>query len=161
MHQVRYKVLVKYKDFDNLYYNATYSIFASDEVDAEKIARELFFVNYGEYNDMVFDVSPVEASDTESTLVNKKLVDIFGVVREKFNLLPYSNFLKAFQDFDGNHLILKPNYASFWFRFMDLKCKAIWKDGISYLSDDEVIVYLGDSRVFSIRNKLCDIYKAY
>ena len=161
MHQVRFKIKVKYKDWDNCWYNTEYSLFARDEFDAEKIAKELFYVDYGEYNDMVFDVSPVEIPKDELTSVNIKILEVFGVVREKFSSLSYSKFLKAFQDFDGTHLVIKENYASFWFRFMDLKLKAVWKDRESYISEDEVIIYLSNNRVYSARNRLCDIYKAH
>lgn len=161
MHQIRFKVTIKYKDFDNNYYVVNYNLFANSNDDAEYIARELFFVDYGSYSDMVFDVTPVVASSTEQTLVNTKLIQTFGVVNNKFTSLSYRDFLKAFINFDGNNLVLKQDYASFWFKFMDLECKAVWKNRDSYVSEDEVIVHIDGNRTFLVKNRLCDIYKAY
>lgn len=161
MHQIRYKITIQYKDFDNQLYNISYSVFANNEFDAEKIANELFYLDYGYFNDMKYYTEPVVASKSECTLVNTKLVESFGVVTETFASLNYRDFMKCYINFDGKYLVLKSNYASFWFRFMDLRCKAIWNNHNSYISEDEVIVYLNDNRVFSVRNRLCDIYKAY
>lgn len=161
MHQIRYRATVKYVDFDNQSYSVSYEIFADDKDDARKITRELFFMSYGTYNDMQITVEPIIVPDKDKVSVNKILFSTYGVVKSKFINLNYKNFLKAFENFDGHNLILQPNYASFWFRFMNLECKAVWKNGESFISENEILLYLEDNRTYVIRDNLCNIYIAY
>lgn len=161
MRQIRYKVSINYTDFDNQSYTSSYEIFANDKDDARNIAGELFFMDYGAYNDMKFNVEPAIIEGVEKSKVEETVQEVIGVVKAQFTDKSYKEFLKTFENFDGRNLVLKPNYASFWFRFMDVVCKAIWDNGISYISEDEIVLYCEDNKVYVVRNNLHDIYKAY
>lgn len=161
MYQIRYGVDIRYTDFDNQVYTVSYRIFANDEDDAVRISKELFYMSYGTYNDMEINVSPLELSDAEKIKLNKVLIDEYGAVKPKFKNISYRDFLKSYEDFDGYDMILETNYASFWFHFMNIECQAIWKQGISYISENEMFIHLDDNRNYIVRNNLCDFYIAY
>lgn len=161
MHQVRYKGTVSYTDFDNQIYSVPYELFANDKADAEKIVRELFFMSYGTYSDMKILIRPKECTQEEQFHVFRKVSETFGVVSKQFINKTYKDFLKLFENFDGYDLVLRQNYASFWFKFMAIECKAVWKDGEAYLSEEEVLLYRGDGRVYVVRNNFVDVFLAY
>lgn len=161
MHQIRYSGTVKYIDFDNQVYTVPYELFAEDKADAEKIVRELFFMSYGTYSDMKVSVSPKDYPPEERLYVIRKASEIFGTVQKQFMDKTYKDFLKLFENFDGRSLVLNTNYASFWFRFMSIECKGVWKDGEAGLSKEEIILYRSDGRKYVIRNNLQDVYIAY
>lgn len=161
MHQIRYKVKIKYTDFDNQTYTVEYKIFANDTNDAKNIAQEMFFMSYGTFNDMKINVKPIEPSAKVKNEIKEILQQSFGVVKSKFTTNSYKSFLDFFLQFDGYNLVLKPNYASFWFRLMNLECQAIWNEGISYISDAEIVIHLDDNRTYVVYNKLMNIFIAY
>lgn len=158
MHQYRYKVIIYYTDFDNTTYSVPYEIFATNEEDAKNIASELFFMDIGTFEDMRFEVSLVEPSEQEKKLVNKKLFEVFGILKNAFEGISYKDFLVNFQNYDGYKLKLSSNFAAFRFRFQDLEFVAVFKDGISYISEKEVVYYAANGRTYIIKNELCDIY---
>jgi hypothetical protein len=154
-------VTIEYKDFDNQVYSTEYRIFAKDKVDACKIAKELFFVNYGKFNDMRFVSKAIIPTEEERSFVEQKFSEVIGVVKKTFTDLNYQSFLKAFENFSGKDLTLDVNYASFWISFLGVECKAVWQQGYSYVDLKRFYFTLNDGKSYVIQNKLSDEGKPF
>ena len=157
MHQIKYGVDIKYRDFDNEVYSISYKIFAENEENAKTIAEELFFMNYGVSQDMLINVHIELPSDKELKYINRNLINNFGVIKKSFSDLSYKAFLNSIENFDGYDIVLEPNKASFRFQFLDYICLAYYENGVSYIDENEVY-FLYNNRTYLITNSLCDIY---
>lgn len=157
-HQIRYKVIIKYIDFDNQMYEVPYELFALDGTQAVEVAKELFFMEFGTFEDMFYDTELVLPGIKEQNHVNKQLKSAIGVVRERLSNLTYKKFLEAYRTYDGFNLLIKPNFASFNFNFKGFRCTAVFENGESKLSGDELIYYSESyNRFYSIRDNLTTI----
>lgn len=157
MHQIKYGVDIKYRDFDNEVYSISYKVFAENEENAKTIAEELFFMNYGVSQDMSISIHIELPSDKELKYINRNLINNFGVIKKSFSDLSYKAFLNSIENFDGYDIVLEPNKASFRFQFLDYICLAHYKNGVSYVDENEVY-FLYNNRTYLITNSLCDIY---
>lgn len=157
MHQIKYGVDIKYRDFDNEVYSISYKVFAENEENAKTIAEELFFMNYGVSQDMSINVHIELPSDNELKYINRNLINNFGVIKKSFSNLSYKAFLNSIENFDGYDIHLEPNKASFRFQFLDYICLAHYENGVSYVDENEVY-FLYNNRTYLITNSLCDIY---
>lgn len=157
MHQIKYGVDIKYRDFDNEVYSISYKIFAENEENAKTIAEELFFMNYGVSQDMLINVHIELPSDKELKYINRNLINNFGVIKKSFSELSYKAFLNSIENFDGYDIVLEPNKASFRFQFLDYIYLAHYEYGVSYIDENEVY-FLYNNRTYLITNSLCDIY---
>lgn len=157
MHQIKYGVDIKYRDFDNEVYSISYKVFAENEENAKTIAEELFFMNYGVSQDMSINVHIELPSDKELQYINRNLINNFGVIKKSFSNLSYKAFLNSIENFDGYDICLEPNKASFRFQFLDYTCLAHYENGVSYVDENEVY-FLYNNRTYLITNSLCDIY---
>ena len=101
MHQIKYGVDIKYRDFDNEVYSISYKVFAENEENAKTIAEELFFMNYGVSQDMSINVHIELPSDNELKYINRNLINNFGVIKKSFSNLSYKAFLNSIENFDG------------------------------------------------------------
>ena len=156
MYQKRFRVKIKYKDVDGVDYNTSYNLFAENKEDAINIARELFFMDFGTFEDMYIEAEYELPSKSELEHVNRALIDQFGIIKQKFSELSYKQFLQAFQNFDGYNMVLNLDSASFYFRFKNIECKAIYKNGSTYIDENEVY-YHGVDRLYIITDRLCTI----
>lgn len=156
MYQKRFRVKIKYKDIDGVDYNTSYNLFAENKEDAINIARELFFMDFGTFGDMHIEAEYELPSKSELEHVNRALIDQFGIIKQKFSELSYKQFLQAFQNFDGYNMVLNLDSASFYFRFKNIECKAIYKNGSTYIDENEVY-YHGVDRLYIITDRLCTI----
>lgn len=156
MYQKRFKVTIKYTDFDGVDYKANYSLFAKDKDDAISIAREMFFMDYGTFEDMHIESEYETPSKLELEHVNRALIEQFGIIKQKFSEMSYKQFLEAFQNFDGYNMVLGIDSASFYFRFMNIECKAIYRNGSTCIDESEVY-YHGVDRLYVITDRLCTV----
>lgn len=157
MHQIKYGVDIKYRDFDNEVYSISYKVFAENEENAKTIAEELFFMNYGVSQDMSINVHIELPSDKELKYINRNLINNFGVIKKSFSDLSYKAFLNSIENFDGYDIHLEPNKASFRFQFLDYIYLAHYENMASYIDENEVY-FLYNNRTYLITNSLCDIY---
>lgn len=156
MYQKRYKVKICYTDFDGVAYSISYTLFAQNNLDAERIAKELFFMDFGTFEDMQVFSDYEHPSKSEIEHVNRALIEQFGILKQKFSNLNYKQFLDAFQNFDGWDMQLSTDTASFYFRFMNLECRAIYRSGETFIDETEVY-YHGVDRLYVITDRLCTI----
>lgn len=120
MHQIKYGVDIKYRDFDNEVYSISYKVFAENEENAKTIAEELFFMNYGISQDMSINIHIELPSDNELKYINRNLINNFGAIKKSFSDLSYKAFLNSIENFDGYDIVLEPNKVSFRFQFFGL-----------------------------------------
>lgn len=156
MYQKRFKVKIKYKDIDGVDYKASYSLFAESKEDAINIVRELFFMDFGTFEDMHIEAEYELPSKAELEHVNRALIEQFGIIKQKFSELSYKQFLQSFQIFDGYNMIINIDSASFYFRFQNIECKAIYQNGSTYIDETEVY-YHGVDRLYVITDRLCTV----
>ena len=158
MHQIKYKVIVQYKDFDSVVKTVSYSLFANDENDAIKIAEEFFFMNIGVCENMHFDAKAISPSKEELISINSSVLSKIPELKKVVDGKTYKDFLGVFQNFDGFNLSLSPTISSFYFTFRGFTCKAVYMNGTSFLDTEEVIFDAGNNRHYVIRANFTDIF---
>ena len=156
MYQKRFKVTINYTDIDGVDYSISYTLFAENKDDAINIAREMFFMDFGTFENMHIEAEYELPSQFELEHVNRALIEQFGIIKQKFSELTYKQFLESFQNFDGYNMVLNIDSASFYFRFMNIECKAIYRNGSSFIDETEVY-YHGVDRLYIITDRLCTI----
>lgn len=156
MYQKRFKVTINYTDIDGVDYSTSYTLFAENKDDAINIAREMFFMDFGTFENMLIEAEYELPSQFELEHVNRALIEQFGIIKQKFSDLTYKQFLESFQNFDGYNMVLNIDSASFYFRFMNIECKAIYRNGSSFIDETEVY-YHGVDRLYIITDRLCTI----
>lgn len=156
MYQKRFKVKIKYNDIDGVAYETSYNLFAENKEDAINIAREMFFMDFGTFEDMNIEAEYDIPSQSELEHVNRALIEQFGIIKQKFSELSYKQFLEAFRNFDGYNMVLNIDSASFYFRFMNIECKTIYRNGSTYIDETEVY-YHGVDRLYIITDRLCTV----
>lgn len=156
MYQKRFKVTINYTDIDGVDYSTSYNLFAENKDDAINIAREMFFMDFGTFEEMHIEAEYELPSQSELEHVNRALIEQFGIIKQKFSEMSYKQFLQAFQNFDGYNMILNMDSASFYFRFMNIECKAVYRNGSSFIDETEVY-YHGVDRLYIITDRLCKV----
>lgn len=158
MAQLQYWVEINFKDFDNSASSKEYKLFASSEDTAKNIAKEMFFIDFGVLNDMTINAHLVEPNVDEKTLVNEKLIRDFSTLKEYFNGMSYREFIHGIDSLNGYSIHFTKEYASFMFHLLDFTCRLIFKDGQTYIDEDNLLVKVKNGRTYFVTNKLSEIY---
>ena len=113
-------------------------------------------MDFGTFENMHIEAEYELPSQFELEHVNRALIEQFGIIKQKFSELTYKQFLESFQNFDGYNMVLNIDSASFYFRFMNIECKAIYRNGSTYIDETEVY-YHGVDRLYIITDRLCTV----
>ena len=158
MQPIRYNTIVEYQDLYGVKKVKSYSIFALNDEDANKITLELFLIDEGVADDMTVNTEGIKVSMEVDAKITKLLVSVLRELNKIVNNANYSEFLRIYENFSGKFLELGES-PSFYISFMGFTIRIELKDRVATISREEILYTDDEGRIFVIRGG--DVYVGY
>lgn len=97
-----YKVLIVYREFTKEYIKQEFKIFAKDEDNAKKIAKEILYLRGGNpIEDLQFVVKLVSPIREIQTKVQQHVKPLYNKLKDMFKEKDYNDFISMYIDLSG------------------------------------------------------------
>lgn len=149
---ILYKSYISYTDIYEEIQTKEYEFYARDDLDAGKIASELFLIDEGISNNMNISIEAVTVNIEDKSKIMDMLNSALNGLSNELCGLTYPEFIRMFVNFGGKGIVLGKD-ASYYIKLMGFIFKVYLKDYISCISTEEVLYEVGDGRMYSIRGK--------